>query len=178
VLVTTIGLALHSVADGASMFLSDKTNSAQGLGLLIFLAILLHKAPASIGFGTFLYHEGLRNCAVVKHLLAFTISCPLVAIITYFGLLGMDVEGNEKGLMFWVGILLLISAGSFLYVATIHILPEVFCNTDVHRPHTHHHLPEDHVHDDQHYPKAIELVVIIMGLYTPFIITSIFGDAD
>jgi hypothetical protein len=27
--------------------------------------------------------------------------------------------------MFWVGILLIISAGSFIYVATLHILPEV-----------------------------------------------------
>lgn len=75
--------------------------------------------------------------------------------------------------MFWVGILLLISAGSFLYVATIHILPEVFCNSEAHRPHTHHHLPECYVHDDLHFPKAFELFVIILGLYTPYILTAL-----
>jgi hypothetical protein len=34
---------------------SNKAGTTQaGLGLLIFLAIFLHKAPAAIGFGTFL----------------------------------------------------------------------------------------------------------------------------
>jgi hypothetical protein len=73
--------------------------------------------------------------------------------------------------MFWVGILLLISAGSFLYVATIHILPEVYCNTEIHRPHDHHHLPEDHIHDQQdHFNKQIELFTIIIGLMTPYLL--------
>jgi zinc transporter 9 len=72
--------------------------------------------------------------------------------------------------MFWVGILLLVSAGSFLYVATIHILPEVYCNTDIHRPHTHHHLPEDHVHDEEHFSKPIELATILLGLLTPYLL--------
>jgi hypothetical protein len=72
--------------------------------------------------------------------------------------------------MFWVGILLLISAGSFLYVATIHILPEVYCNTDIHRPHDHHHLPEDHIHDQDHFNKQIELFTIIVGLMTPYLL--------
>jgi hypothetical protein len=72
--------------------------------------------------------------------------------------------------MFWVGILLLVSAGCFLYVATIHILPEVFCNTDIHRPHTHKHLPEDHIHDEEHYSKGIELLTILLGLVTPFLL--------
>lgn len=46
----------------------EKTESKSGLGVLIFLAILIHKAPAAIGFGTFLYHEGLRNYHLAKHL--------------------------------------------------------------------------------------------------------------
>jgi hypothetical protein len=77
---------------------------------------------------------------------------------------------SEKTLMFYVGILLLVSAGSFLYVATIHILPEVYCNTDIHRPHTHHHLPEDHVHDEEHYSKLVELVSILVGLLCPYLL--------
>lgn len=78
--------------------------------------------------------------------------------------------------MFWVGILLLVSAGSFLYVATIHILPEVFCNTDIHRPHTHHHLPEDHIHDEEHFSKGIELITILFGLCTPFILILLYSE--
>lgn len=44
--------------------------------------------------------------------------------------------------MFWVGILLIISAGSFLYVATLHILPEVLYDKD-----THGHGDHGHSHD-------------------------------
>jgi zinc transporter ZupT len=100
---------------------------------------------------------------------AFTLSAPLATIGAYFLLILIETGStvSPKQLMFWVGILLLLSAGSFLYVATIHILPEVYCNTDIHRPHTHHHLPEDHVHDEEHYSKPIELLSIMAGLLTP-----------
>jgi zinc transporter 9 len=80
-LVSTIGLVIHSLADGAalgasffckfnklSLLVSEKTEEASELGLVIFIAILLHKAPAALGFGTFLYHEGLRGWGIVKHL--------------------------------------------------------------------------------------------------------------
>eukprot|EP00347_Sterkiella_histriomuscorum_P009627 403340483 len=175
VTVTTLGLVLHNIADGlalgTSLFLSTKSESASNLGLLIFFAILLHKIPASIGFGAFLYHEGLRNWDVAKYLLAFTISCPVTSILAYFGLLSWDREMDQQLLMFWVGILLLVSAGSFLYVATIHILPEVFSNTDTHKHNNHHHLPEDQFNDEQqHYSKPIELLTIIIGLVTPYLL--------
>jgi len=86
--VSTIGLVIHSIADGlalgASLFLSYKSNSAHGLGILIFLAILMHKAPAAIGFGTFLYHEGLRGFEVAKYVFFFTVTCPLSSLFAYF----------------------------------------------------------------------------------------------
>lgn len=40
--------------------------------------------------------------------------------------------------MFWVGIMLIISAGSFIYVATIHILPEVLYDKNTHGDGHHH----------------------------------------
>ena len=137
------------------VLVSDRSEEAEGLGFLIFLAIFMHKAPAAIGFGTFLLHEGLRDWSIAKHLLvlyqfklqAFTLSCPIFAILTYATLSEFLSSMDATSLMFWSGILLLVSAGSFIYVATIHILPEVFCNTDIHRPHTHKHMPEDHMHD-------------------------------
>lgn len=75
--------------------------------------------------------------------------------------------------MFWVGILLLVSAGSFIYVATIHILPEVFCNTEIHRSHIHTFTPEDHAHEEDHFAKWVELGVIVLGLCTPFLLMLI-----
>ena len=48
-------------------------------------------------------------------------------MLIFFGLVLSQSQANDLGMLqFWVGILMLISAGSFLYVATIHILPEVY----------------------------------------------------
>ena len=48
-------------------------------------------------------------------------------MLVFFGLVLSQSQANDLGMLqFWVGILMLISAGSFLYVATIHILPEVY----------------------------------------------------
>lgn len=95
--------------------------------MIVFVAIMLHKLPASVGFGSFLQHAGLKGFDHAKHLLAFTLSSPLMNILLYFSLCASKSSAGDLGtLQFWVGILMLISAGSFLYVATIHILPEVY----------------------------------------------------
>ena len=48
-------------------------------------------------------------------------------MIIFFGLMISQSKSTDLAMLqFWVGILMLISAGSFLYVATIHILPEVY----------------------------------------------------
>lgn len=36
--------------------------------MIIYLAILMHKAPAALGFGTFLFHEGLHGYHLAKYL--------------------------------------------------------------------------------------------------------------
>ena len=95
--------------------------------MIIFLAIMLHKAPATLGFGSFVHHQGCRGWQAAKHILAFTLSAPIVTILVYFGLVAAESEATDLGrLQWWVGILMLLSAGSFLYVACIHILPEVY----------------------------------------------------
>ena len=101
------------------------------MGMLIFFAIMLHKAPASLGFGTFLQHKGCQGFDYAKHLFAFVFSSPFMNMLVYFGLVATMKSGQtDLGVLtFWVGILMLLSAGSFLYVATIHILPEVYADT-------------------------------------------------
>lgn len=84
-----------------------------------------------------------------------------------------SAEVDDSGTFKVVGILLLISAGTFMYVAMIHILPEVYCNTETHRPHTHKHTPEDHVHDENHFSKEVELVAMIIGLLAPLLLNYI-----
>ena len=89
--------------------------------MVIFFAILLHKVPASIGLGTYLQRCQLSDMGFITYLLSFTLTSPTVAILSFIILqnLGWSID-NFKIV---VGRLLLISAGTFLYVATMHILP-------------------------------------------------------
>ena len=59
--------------------------------MIVFLAIMLHKAPASFGLVTFLMHEGLDKSKIKKHLLAFSLAAPIGAFVTYF-CLGANVQ--------------------------------------------------------------------------------------
>lgn len=89
VIITTIGLVVHSAADGAALGASlylESLGEKAGLGLLIFAAIMCHKAPASFGFGTVLVQNNLSVCSYAKHLGAFTGSSPIVNLLVYFGL--------------------------------------------------------------------------------------------
>jgi zinc transporter 9 len=54
--------------------------------MIVFLAIMLHKAPAAFGLVTFLMHEGLDRTRLRRHLIAFSLSAPIAAFITYFGI--------------------------------------------------------------------------------------------
>jgi solute carrier family 39 (zinc transporter), member 9 len=47
---------------------------------------MLHKAPAAFGLVTFLMHEGLDRIRLRRHLLAFSLSAPIGAFVTYFGI--------------------------------------------------------------------------------------------
>jgi len=91
--------------------------------MIVFLAIMLHKAPAAFGLVTFLMHEGLERSRLRKHLLAFALSAPIAAFITFFGI----SQGTKEALSDYnaTGIAMLFSAGTFLYVATVHVLPEI-----------------------------------------------------
>ncbi|TNV79810.1 hypothetical protein FGO68_gene15252 [Halteria grandinella] len=175
VLVTTIGMVIHCVADGlalgTSVYLSQRLEKQSSLGFIVYLAILLHKAPGAIGFGTYLEHTGLSGFALAKHLLAFTLACPVSSIVTYYAMYLQQTQTN--GVTFWVGILLIVSAGSFLYVATLHILPEVLFDQEMSHGHSHSHgnnKLKKYI-EPKHYSKAIELAGMIIGLVLPLGLT-------
>lgn len=54
----TIGLVVHAAADGVALG-AAATTSHQDVEMIIFLAIMLHKAPAAFGLVSFLLHEGI-----------------------------------------------------------------------------------------------------------------------
>lgn len=115
-LATTVGLVIHAAADGIAMGASATTEDMK-LGLVIFVAIMVHKAPAAFGLTSVLLKHGLSKRAARGHLVVFSLAAPFGALGTYIliKLLGGGNMEGERG-QWWTGMLLLFSAGTFLLV--------------------------------------------------------------
>ena len=114
---TTIGLVIHAAADGIALGASSSSTNTS-LSLVIFFAIMVHKAPAAFGLTSILLKQGLSKRAARAHLVMFSLSAPAGAFIT-FTLASILGRGNSslQSSQWWTGVLLLFSAGTFLYVA-------------------------------------------------------------
>ncbi|MCJ1436356.1 hypothetical protein MMC27_005735 [Xylographa pallens] len=121
---TTLGLVIHAAADGIAL---GASSSQPSLSFIIFVAIMIHKAPAAFGLTSVLLKQGLGKRAARVHLLAFSLAAPLGALGTWIvvRILGAGGVGfgGEESLKFWTGVLLLFSGGTFLYVA-MHTMQE------------------------------------------------------
>lgn len=113
-LATTVGLVIHAAADGIAMGASATTSDMK-LGLIIFIAIMVHKAPAAFGLTSLLLRQGLSKRAARGHLIAFSLAAPVGALGTFI-LVSLLGGGNMEGPsgQWWTGMLLLFSAGTFL----------------------------------------------------------------
>nr|XP_026483436.1 zinc transporter ZIP9 isoform X2 [Vanessa tameamea] len=166
-ITATVGLVVHAAADGVALGAAATTSHAD-VELIVFLAIMLHKAPAAFGLVTFLLHAGLERNRIRKHLLIFSCAAPLLAVLTYFGI------GNESKQTLSdfnaTGIAMLFSAGTFLYVATVHVLPELT------HPHSHTHtlLPlQDGVPTKKGFGglQLCEVIILAIGAMLPVLLT-------
>ncbi|TEA19279.1 Zinc transporter ZIP9 [Colletotrichum sidae] len=122
-LATTIGLVIHAAADGIAMGASTSTSNTK-LGLIIFVAIMVHKAPAAFGLTSVLLKQGLTKRTARGHLIVFSLAAPVGALSTWaiIQILGGGNLDGESG-QWWTGMLLLFSAGTFLFVA-MHAMQE------------------------------------------------------
>lgn len=140
---------------------------------------MLHKAPAAFGLVSFLLHEKMERQQIRKHLLIFSLSAPLLTIITYFGI-GQEQKETLNSLNA-TGIAMLFSAGTFLYVATVHVLPELIQNSSGHHSHSQveYRILEDATsnhHNTSSFanPKGLrlsELLIMICGALLPLVLT-------
>lgn len=113
-LATTTGLVIHAAADGIAMGASSTTSDMK-LGFIIFIAIMIHKAPAAFGLTSLLLKQGLSKRAARGHLIIFSLAAPVGALTTWLliVLLGGNDLNGESG-QWWTGMLLLFSGGTFL----------------------------------------------------------------
>ncbi|KAJ5133234.1 hypothetical protein N7448_001738 [Penicillium atrosanguineum] len=118
---TTTGLVIHAAADGIAL---GASSSDAGLSFIIFLAIMVHKAPASFGLTSILLKQGLSSRTARAHLLVFSLAAPVGALATFlFAQMMGSSSAAEADSQWRTGMLLLFSGGTFLYVA-MHTMQE------------------------------------------------------
>lgn len=99
----------------------------------------------------------------------FSASAPLLTLLTYFGI-GQEQKETLNSVNA-TGIAMLFSAGTFLYVATVHVLPELTTVPHNHSPPTYSHL------ESMTPPKGFtglrnsELAILITGALLPLMLT-------
>lgn len=122
---TTIGLVIHAAADGIALGASSTASSSK-LSFIIFIALMIHKAPAAFGLTSVLLKQGLSKRMARNHLIVFSLAAPAGAVLTFLAvhLLGYaSTLGESSSTEFFTGTLLLFSGGTFLYVA-MHTMQE------------------------------------------------------
>ncbi|KAJ1958856.1 hypothetical protein EC988_000026 [Linderina pennispora] len=143
---TLIGILVHSCADGLALGAAVAAASAavqkkpavgspsavaaddhtSSLEIIVFLALLLHKAPAAFGLITTLKQQGYAPYKLSVWLTVFAASAPLAALVTYavFSIFASPAPGHHSEAHPWTGTIMLFSAGTFMYVAMAHTLAE------------------------------------------------------
>jgi len=144
VLGNLLGLLVHAAADGVAMGSSVESTN-RSLRLVIMLAVMVHKAPASIGICTLLMSRQLRRAEIRWALLVFSLTTPVCALLTYGVLQVLLPSTGDPIDTRKIGAILSFSGGTFLYVA-IHAVTELaspaadaHLNDHVHHPHDHDH---------------------------------------
>lgn len=179
-ITATLGLVVHAAADGVALG-AAATTSHQDVEIIVFLAIMLHKAPAAFGLVSFLLHERIEHQQIRKHLLIFSCSAPLLTLLTFFGI-GQEQKETLNSLNA-TGIAMLFSAGTFLYVATVHVLPELTQTSNSHSHAQYDYRPLNSIASgieshggstNERFSKGLhfsETIILICGALLPLIIT-------
>lgn len=119
-----VGLALHSLSDGAALAASVRADAAHGggtlSGLATFLAIVLHKPIDSALIATLMIAAGVSTPVRRVVNVAYALVVPAGAL-GFVGLLRM--LGVDEGAV--IGIAMAIAAGAFICIAAADLLPEV-----------------------------------------------------
>ncbi|KAI6170729.1 Zinc transporter ZIP9 [Aphelenchoides bicaudatus] len=121
-LSTTIGLCVHALADGVLLGSASSTKNSE-VQMVVFFALVIHKGPSAFALSSLLLLENLERFRIKRHLFIFSLSAPFGALTTYF-LLAAVKDGSSYSTHL-SGVFMLFSAGTFVFVAAAHVLPEL-----------------------------------------------------
>lgn len=108
------GLLIHAFFDGVSISASSQVDS--NLGILMFIAVFLHKFPEGFTIASMILATGKSSKEVL-------IATSLVGFTTLIGVLGFYLVGTN--LDYAVAYALPLAGGVTLYVAASDLIPEV-----------------------------------------------------
>lgn len=91
------------------------------LSLMLGIAMILHKAPMAFGLSSYLISCKWNWKQAQGTLLVFSAMAPASTVVTLFLLQWIPWFAGQQA----VSLAVLFSGGTFLYAATMHILPEV-----------------------------------------------------
>lgn len=111
-----IGLTIHALIDGMIIGIA-LAQQALALSVSLILAITMHKLPAAFSVSAFSLHERHNRKRSFFDLTLFSLSTPVAILIFY--LLAVDISVQ------WQGLATLFAAGTFLYVASVDVLPSI-----------------------------------------------------
>ncbi|KAF8336774.1 Zinc/iron permease [Amanita rubescens] len=148
----TLGLFVHALADGIALGVSSLTDTiSTSLSMVVFLALVVHKAPTSLALASSLLSAGLPREECKKHILIFASATPTGALVSF---LLFSFLGNRDAS--WTGTALLASGGTFLYVATVL------------QTASYHAAPAD-------ITRMGRVLYILAGIVLPFVLSAILG---
>lgn len=110
-----MGLTIHGLIEGFALASSQIVTH---LGFLVLIAILSHKAPAGIALTSILKMAGKKPSQILSFNLGVALSGPIGIFLAYWILKSQHYSQAA-------GILLSISAGTFLYIGACDLLPEI-----------------------------------------------------
>jgi zinc and cadmium transporter len=110
-----VGMTIHTLFDGVSL---GASLFVDGLDEIVFLAIMSHKIPASFSLASILKVTEVSKTKIILALIIFGAFVPLGAI---FSKTIINYYLSDQ----IIGIMLSVSLGAIIYIATSDFLPEV-----------------------------------------------------
>ncbi|KAJ9476363.1 Metal homeostasis factor ATX2 [Pseudozyma hubeiensis] len=182
-LTTIVGLLIHAAADGIAMGASAQSGD-ETLTMVVFIAIMVHKAPAAFGLCAMLMSQRLSRTSIRKAVAIFALASPVGALVTY-GLLAVffdsgfsaihgataDAQGGIDGKS--IGTALAFSGGTFLFVAFHAVLELAGAEADTVPTHS---ASGDAPGETQILGKWLRIVLLIAGACTPRMLQGLLAS--
>jgi len=156
----TLGLVIHSLADGLALgaSASGENGSDTSLSLVVFIALIIHKSPTALALTSSLLSASLPRSDIRKHVAVFSVATPVGALVSFLLLSFIGAHASN-----WTGIALLLSGGTFLYVAT------VIQDVGAHSHDYGESLPAEEM------SKLQRVSLIVGGIFLPFMFGTLLG---